>query len=90
MYRLHFIDGKLKVRIIRVQLQNGAVDCGLFAIVRSVLIGFKRNPLISLDQNKLREYVFKSISDGDFNVNKIPFLVNPPKLVMSEQTLYLD
>ena len=58
-------QASLKLKKLPVQQQNGAVDCGLFAVAYAVEVCYGYSPsVVSFDQRKMRTHLHQCLSKG--------------------------
>lgn len=67
------------MRYINVQMQNGANDCGLFAVAFAVALCSGKDPHIcSYDQSQMREHLFQCLEKGE--MTEFPATKKPKRL----------
>ena len=57
------IDGQPKLNMVTTQKQEGAFDCGVFAIAMATALVFGSNP-VGFEQSGMREHLLKCFEDG--------------------------
>ena len=66
---LHTKEKEICLKFVNTQMQNGAVDCGLFAIAFATAIAFGYKPeLLSFDQNKMRKHLLSCLTSGEIRM----------------------
>ena len=73
---LHSSKPKFILRYIEVQHQNGADDCGLFAIAFAEALCAGKDPhLLSFDQKKMRQHLQSNLEGG--TITEFPSAAKP-------------